>query len=372
MKILQVCPRYYPYLGGIETHVQEISERLVKKGCEVEIVTTDPSGSLQKEEEVNEVLVRRFRAFAPNDLYYFSSQLLLFLRKANSDIIHAHGYNAFPMFACAIVRKAQRAHANKMCSTPHYFGMGRSRVIAFAHVPYFACGMWMLRSAERVVCLSRTEREILIERFLVNPDKAIYIPNGVDYNEFAKSSPTRDTPGFTILYVGRLSPEKNIRVLISAYKEIEDCIPDSKLTIVGDGAEKEELQEFSRNLAIKRVSWVGKVPHQNIGACFKSASVFVLPSRREASPISILEAQAAGTPVIVSDAINRMRIMERGLGLVFKNGNEKDLAQKILKIYREKSLRASFVSRGKKHAKKLDWDKIVDKYVIMYHSILGY
>lgn len=367
MKVLQVCPRYYPYLGGIETHVQEISERLVKKGCEVEIATTDPSGSLQKEEEVNGVLIRRFRAFAPNDLYYFSSQLLLFLREANSDLIHAHSYHAFPMLACTVERKAK-----KLCLTPHYFGMGRSKATAMAHIPYFAFGVWMLRSAERVVCLSRTEREILIKRFLVKTHMAIYIPNGVDYNKIANSSPTLDTSGFTISYVGRLSREKNIRVLISAYKEIEDCIPDSKLMIVGDGPEKEELEKFSRKLSIKKILWIGKVPHQNIGAYFKSASVFVLPSRREASPISVLEAQAAGTPVIVSDAINRMGIMERGLGLVFKNGNEKDLAEKIFKIYNEKSLRDSFISRGKEYAKNFDWDKVVDEYVVMYHSILGY
>jgi len=367
MKVLQICPRYYPYFGGVETHVQEISERLVKKGCEVEVLTTDPSGSLQKEEEVNEVLIRRFRSFAPNDLYYFSSHLLLFLGKADSDLIHAHGYNAFPMFACAVKRKAK-----KMCLTPHYFGMGRSKVTAIAHIPYFAFGVWMLRSAERVVCVSRTEREILIKRFLVKPNRAIYIPNGVNYNEVANSSPALDTSGFTVSYVGRLSIEKNIRVLISAYKEIEDCIPNSKLMIVGDGPEKEELEKFSRKLSIKKIFWVGKVPHQNIGAYFKSASVFVLPSRREASPISVLEAQAAGTPVIVSDAINRMGIMERGLGLIFENGNEKDLAEKIFKIYKEKSLRDSFISRGKKYAKKFDWDKVVDEYVMMYHSILGY
>jgi glycosyltransferase involved in cell wall biosynthesis len=346
--------------------VQEISERLVKKGFEVEVVTTDPSGSLQKEEEVNEVLIRRFRSFAPKDLYYFSSQLLLFLRNANSDIIHGHGYNAFPMFACAVARKSK-----KMCLTPHYFGMGRSKVTAMAHVPYFAFGVWMLRSAERVICLTRTEREILIKEFLVKPDRAICIPNGVDYNEMANSSPALDTSGFTISYVGRLSTEKNIRVLISAYKEIEDRIPNSKLMIVGDGTEKEELKRLSRKLSIKRVLWIGKVPHQNIGAYYKSASVFVLPSRREAFGICILEAQAAGTPVIVSDAIDRMGIMEKGRGLAFKDNDEGDLAEKIFKIYKEKSLRDSFISRGKKYAKELDWDKVADEYVALYHSMFG-
>jgi glycosyltransferase involved in cell wall biosynthesis len=229
----------------------------------------------------------------------------------------------------------------------------------------------MLRSAERVICLTRTEREILIKEFLVKPDRAICIPNGVNYNEMANSSPALDTSGFTILYVGRLSTEKNIHVLISAYKEIEDCIPNSKLLIVGDGTEKEELEKLSRKLSIKRIFWIGNVPHQSIGAYFKSASVFVLPSRREASPISIIEALAAGTPVIVSDAIDRMGIMERGIGLVFENGNEKDLAEKIFKIYKEKNLRDSSVSCGMRYAKELDWDKVVDEYVTLYHSMLG-
>ena len=366
MKVLQVCPRYYPYLGGLETHVQAISERLAKKGFEVEVATTDPSDSLQGEEKVNGVLVRRFRSFAPKDFYYFSSQLLRFLRNANSDIIHGHGYNSFPMLASALARKSKR-----MCLTPHYFGMGRSKVVAMAHVPYFTFGVWMLRSAERVICLTRTEREILLKKFFIKPDKAICIPNGVNFNEMANSKPIFGASGFTILYAGRLSTEKNIRVLISAYKEIEDSIPNSKLMIVGDGADKEELEQLSRKLLIKRIRWIGKVPHQNIGGYFRSASVFVLPSRREASPISIIEAHAAGTPVIISDAIDRMGIRKRGLGLVFENGNEKDLADKIFKIYKEKSLRASLISCGKKYAKDHDWDKIVDAYVTMYHSMLG-
>ena len=75
MKIIQVCPRYYPDIGGVETDVKEMSERLVRKGFEVEVVCTDPSGKHPKEEFINGVEVRRFRSIAPYDAYFFAPQI---------------------------------------------------------------------------------------------------------------------------------------------------------------------------------------------------------------------------------------------------------------------------------------------------------
>ncbi len=67
MNILQVCPRYFPDIGGVETHVQEISERLVRQGHHVEVVCTDPRGVHPSQDCINGVHVRRFRSFAPNE-----------------------------------------------------------------------------------------------------------------------------------------------------------------------------------------------------------------------------------------------------------------------------------------------------------------
>ncbi|MDI6640295.1 MAG: glycosyltransferase, partial [Methanocellales archaeon] len=72
MKIAQVCPRYHPDIGGVETHVKEISERLVKRGFEVEVICTDPTGRLPKHEMINGVKVTRFRSIAPNDAFFFA------------------------------------------------------------------------------------------------------------------------------------------------------------------------------------------------------------------------------------------------------------------------------------------------------------
>ena len=90
MNIVQVCPRYYPDIGGVETHVQEISEKLVKHGFNVEVVCTDPVGNLSKNEVINKVSITRFRSYAPSDAYYFAPQIFLYLKNNCADIIHAH------------------------------------------------------------------------------------------------------------------------------------------------------------------------------------------------------------------------------------------------------------------------------------------
>ena len=81
MRIAQVCARYYPYIGGVETHVREVSERLAKKAIEVEVLTTDSSGKLPKQEIINGVKIRRFKSWAPSDAYRFSPLLHSYLCK---------------------------------------------------------------------------------------------------------------------------------------------------------------------------------------------------------------------------------------------------------------------------------------------------
>lgn len=121
MKIIQVCPRYYPDIGGVETHVKEISERLVKRGFEVEVVTTDPSGKLSKDDEINGVEVRRFRSLAPYDAYFFAPQIYFYLKKANCDLIHAHSYHALPAFFAALAKRDRT-----FVFTSHYHGKGHT------------------------------------------------------------------------------------------------------------------------------------------------------------------------------------------------------------------------------------------------------
>jgi glycosyltransferase involved in cell wall biosynthesis len=106
MKILQVCPRYYPDIGGVEEHVRNISERLAEK-YDVSVFTTDPSGKLPKQEVINSVKIRRFKSWAPDEAYYFSREIKKCLMKNSDcfDIVHAHSYHAFPGLYAANAKK---------------------------------------------------------------------------------------------------------------------------------------------------------------------------------------------------------------------------------------------------------------------------
>ena len=81
MKIAQISPRYAPFIGGVETYVKEISERLNGYEIEVEVLTTDSTGELDKEEIINGVTVKRFEAYSPGNAYTFSSQLYNYLKR---------------------------------------------------------------------------------------------------------------------------------------------------------------------------------------------------------------------------------------------------------------------------------------------------
>jgi glycosyltransferase involved in cell wall biosynthesis len=154
MKVAQVCPRYYPYIGGVETQVKEISERLVKRNFEVEILTTDSSGSLEKEEIINGVRVRRFKSWAPNESYHFSEGLRRYLLKNSRhfDIVHAHSYAGLPALYAANAKDK-----NKMVFTAHYHGTGHTRFRSLLHVPYRFWGKSIFEKADHVICVSEIE-----------------------------------------------------------------------------------------------------------------------------------------------------------------------------------------------------------------------
>jgi 1,2-diacylglycerol 3-alpha-glucosyltransferase len=122
MKIAQVCHRYHPYIGGVETHVREISERLSKKGFQVDILTTDPSRRLSAVELLNNISVRRFHSWAPANSYHFSLELRKYLKENSNkyDIVHVHSYHDIPAYYASIGKKT-----NKLFFTPHYHGAGQ-------------------------------------------------------------------------------------------------------------------------------------------------------------------------------------------------------------------------------------------------------
>jgi len=355
MKILQVCPKYFPDTGGVEEHAKNISERLAKK-FEVSVFATDPAGKLPKEELVNNVKVIRFKSWASCEAYYFSATLKKYLAKySNSfDIVHAHNYGALPALYAA-----QTKGKNKLVFTPHYHGTGHTFFRALLHKPYKFLGKTIFENAEKIVCVSNYEKSLILKKFKVDEEKIVVIPNGVNLEEF-KGLKRKKKSFKTVLCVGRLEKYKGIQYLIEVLRLLES---DVVLEIVGKGPYKENLVKLAKKLNLtERVKFLQGLPRSELLQKYVDADVFVLLSKHEAYGLSVAEALCAGTPCIVANtsALTEWVDGENCFGIDYPI-DLNALADLIKK------------TSGKSVCKQaiLDWSEVTDRLVRLYMDVVS-
>jgi glycosyltransferase involved in cell wall biosynthesis len=289
-KIAMVCHRYYPDIGGVETHVQQISERLTKRGFDVEVICTDPTGKYPQQEFYNGVKITRFRSLAPKNAYFFAPQVYFYLKDRDFDIVHAHNYHAFPALFASIAAK------RRFVFTPHYHGGSHSILRNLLHKPYQWIGSFIFKKAEKVVCVSKYEMKLIENDFQVPRSKLVHIPNGLNLEEF-KAIKELEKESKIVLYAGRLESYKGIRYLIEALPLLDGY----RLKVIGKGSYDKKLHELAQKLNVSdRIDWLKDIEREELLSHFKSADVFVNLSTFEAYGITVAEALACGTPCIVA------------------------------------------------------------------------
>lgn len=356
LKIAQVCPRYSPDIGGVETHVKEISERLVKRGHIVDVITTDPTGKLPSKETINGVNVTRIRSVAPGTAYFFSPGIYSYLKGEEYDVVHAHSYHAFPAFFAALAN-AQ----GKFVFTPHYHRSGHTFIRDLLHKPYRLLGKSIFSKADVVICVSDYEKTLLSEDFDVSA-KIMKIPNGINLSEFQSLKPRQKTSTEkTLLYVGRLEEYKGVQHIIQCLPEL----PGFKLIIVGKGPYESRLRELADSLGVSgRIEWLKDVSRDELLQCYASADVFLMLSKHEAYGITVAEALAAGTPCVVAkgSALDEFVDGEMCIGLI-DSSNIRALSLEIRKMLALRS--NSGYNKSKKYV-ILGWDQIAEKIGKIY------
>jgi glycosyltransferase involved in cell wall biosynthesis len=285
-------------VGGVEVHVEEISKRLVKEGFDVEILTVDTSGQLASKHVHNGVKVRRFKSYFPSsisEVYYPSWKLWRYLLKNSHkyDIVHAHNYHALPSLYAA-----QTKSSNKFVFTPHYHGAGSYFFRNLLHVPYKLLGRGIFEKSDRIICVSKYEKYLVLNKMGVNAERITVIPNGIDLNQLKNTK--RKTKGFkSILYVGRIEKYKGIQFVLKALPKIRGNVI---LEIVGVGAFKTELLKLVKTLGIeRRVRFYQNLERKQLLQKFADADVFVMLSTRESYGMTVAEALSLGTPCVVSN-----------------------------------------------------------------------
>src|SRR3990170_6072427 len=372
MKVIMVSPLAYPYVGGVESHVLEVSKRLMERNIEVEIYSTDPSGRFEEVTDLDGLIIRRFRSFAPNGIYHFSKELYSSLKDARADIVHSHDFKSFPMLAAAL---AKTQNGIPLVVTLHY---GFTKVGKSIHTFYDSVfGRLILQRADAVILVSPVEMNLISELRKVE-EKIKFLPNGIPVKEIStylssKEFKNNGQPPLKILFVGRLEKKKGPHLLIEAFQRLTQLTSeDVELLIVGEGPFKQELESLVERRRLQdNVHMLGRVGANRLYELYAQSHIFVLPSEFEAHSIAITEAIAFGlVPVVTNVGGNRLLVTNGSNGFLIRHPVEVDeLSSVLFQLVENHDLRHAMSMKALEKAKSFDIDRTVKSLETLYRSL---
>ncbi|PWB54272.1 MAG: hypothetical protein C3F06_05260 [Candidatus Methanoperedenaceae archaeon] len=371
MKILQVCPYFYPYLAGQEMFVLQLGKQLKKYGHSVTVYTSNHS-HLPVYENIQGLDVFRFKMiFNPLNNPICPGFFNIYKKIRDFDIIHVHNEHSFvTLFTCFI----NLFYKNPIVLTCH----GQLRFNnywkdLFETIYSRTIGNFIFNNIDKVAALSDSDKKYLIS-IGVDSRKIIVIPNAINHEYLdiisynMKKQEEHDEK--ILLYVGVLIKRKGVDYLI---KSIPDIIKNNRLSliIVGKGDYREQLETLVDKLDLaNNIIFKGSVSTEELYYYYNNADIFVLPSVSEGLPTTILEAMYFGLPVVTTD-IPGIRDHFSDSAILVPPKNEKELSKAIIRVLNDLSLREGLSRRGKELVReKYTWDKVSNTYINIYHELL--
>ena len=355
-------------IGGAERALVKIATGLPRERWTPSVICLSRRGPLAEPLEAAGVRVTCLganRVFSPGGLLKATTGLTRELRRQQPRILQTFLFHA---------NIAGRLAARR-AGVPHV--LSGIRVADRRGRWRLAVDRWTERLVEKHVCVSRGVADFCVQESGLSEDKVVVIPNGVDVETYRDAEPADPTEfgvpadAEVVIAVGRLDPQKDPLLLLNATSQIAADRPKLHVLFVGDGPLRGEIEESARNLDLEsRVHLTGWRPE--IPQFLKAASLFVLPSRWEGMPNVVLEAAAAGVPVIATETEGVCEIIEPGrTGAVVKIGDAEGLAEAILAALRDRSLPLQ-MAETLQHAvaDRFTWDSVVAQYDRLYESLV--
>jgi glycosyltransferase involved in cell wall biosynthesis len=318
--------------GGAYTHVVELVKGI--KGDIIIITGNTPKSGYQKEDGYLFYHVPLLKSIwevffiNPPGSYQVIEDLL---NERKVDIVHFHS----PIFT--FLHGFLKKKKFPLIMTTHYLLDVKLNDSAAKIYENFIKRMtiYIGKKVDKIICVNEDYIPVFIN-WGVNPDKLIYIPNGVDTNKFSpgKSKFEKKFQNHKlIVYFGRLHYQKNVDLLIRSFKFVKEKIENVKLIIIGTGNEFDKLKAMSSN--DKDITMTGFVSDEDLIDYLRVADVVVFPSRGENASFTLMEAMACELPVVSSDAGNAKKILRDGRGIILEKYTDEEKAEKIGKISRE-------------------------------------
>ncbi len=365
LMVLMVTPRYFPYMGGLETHVHEAGRRLVESGVDLTLLTTAPHTyptPLPKEEVSEGMRIIRVRAWPPGRDYYIAPEIYSITRHGKWDLVHCQGCHTFvPPLAMLAARKAKIPYV-----VTFHTGGNSSRFRNGIRGIQWKLLRPLFANASKLIGVSRFEADYFRDLL------------GLPANLFSVILPPSTLPSLThlpsgisakplIVTAGRLERYKGHQRLITALPKIREQLPDAQLLILGAGPYEATLRELVRKVGVSEHVEIRAVPgsdRQAMAEILSQAALVALMSEYESHPAVVEEALALRRPVLVANTSGMRELAEQKLvRSVSLNSTPEEIAAAALRQIEEPLISAQDALPT--------WEDCTRKLLIIYNAVCG-
>ena len=353
--------------GGVEIVVNELATRMAKRGHKV--VCYDRSGhhvggsDLDQRTEYKGVKIVPVWTLEKRGLAALTSSIAAAWKAARSkaDIIHIHAEG--PAAMCWL----PKLKGKRVIVTIHGLDWQRAKWGGFAS-KYIKFGEKLaVKKADEIIVLSRGVQEYFSKEY---GKKTVFIPNGVTRPVIQEVNEIRKKWGLEknsyVLFLGRIVPEKGLRYLIEAWKEISS---DKKLVIAGGTSDTQDFMNELMSMAKGQgdsILFTGFQEGRILEELYSNAYIYCLPSDLEGMPLSLLEAMSYGNCCVVSDISECKEVVE-DRAVVFQKGNIADLKKVLQSLIDDESMVERYRQGAAEYiCQKYNWDEVVEKTLKIY------
>jgi len=372
MKIALVSPYDFAYPGGVTNHISCLEHYLTLMGHEVKVIA--PASKAVSSFGDRFIPIGRPRPIPASGSICrvtistrLSPSIKAVLDAEEFDIIHLHE-PLMPMLCTTVLRLSQTANVGTFHAhdgRPAY-NFGKPLVTIYLR-------RWFRRLNGRIA-VSKPAMEFANNHL---PGSYTIIPNGVDLEHFSPDVLPIDEfcdGKVNILFVGRLEKRKGLNYLLEAYQQAKRAIPDSRLIVVGPGTRlRNKYEKYIIQKGIKDVVFIGFAGYDELPRYYKTADIFCTPATSgESFGIILLEAMAMGKPIVASNIAGYATLVNHGVdGLLVPPRDKKSLAQALISLMTDESLRHQMGAKGLIKAQDYGWQLVAQRVFNYYNEVLS-
>jgi glycosyltransferase involved in cell wall biosynthesis len=372
LSICMVSDDFLPAMTGVGTHVKLVAPELARRGHRVSVITTRRPDEAEVEQWEGVTIYRVFtlKAYGFYQALPSRATLRAIFKTIQPDIVHHHYVGIMMHQVCAVAESLKLPQV----STFHF-----SAEVLTQPLP-----MRPLRGLIRRMMVNFNNRFDLVIAPSQNLAHQIsaegvhtpvrFITNPVVFGDSAGVVPAERTPDFTVLYAGRLGPEKNIGYLLKAFAALLKDQPKAVLWVAGRGPEGPALESLCAQLGITgSVRFLGFLDHPSLARYYAACDVFVLPSLMEAQPLVAMEAMWFARPIIVTKAIVAAEEMvEQGVnGFIVDPESIADLTHRLLSLAASPVTRSEQGEASRQRSKAYQPELVVDALELTYKEVIA-